>query len=305
MATVVIESLQLEYRTVLDAVLANTTVNQPRGRRVYDAGYTTIEIARPDLPQLPVSTGRGINMDIAAIEAIQLISGEAKHDLVLKIAPQFEAYSDVTGNGDDGDPMVREFHGNYGGRMQPEPFHACGCDHYHFSYLECVVAKIKRDRDTRQAVVNIWDNRLDNGTPGMHDYPCTIALVLRVFKGRLDMHVMMRSNDAWLGLPFDIWQFNQWHWTAANMLGVPLGRYTHLATSMHIYEDDLEKVEKVYDRSNVANISLPRGFSHVQDAADIINGNTELSHRESASHRWYAERLAPYIHDEDENDKKE
>src|SRR5690606_15642009 len=98
---------------------------------------------------------------------------------------------------------------------------------------------------------------------------------------------------------------NQWHWTAANMLGMPLGRYTHLATSMHIYEHDLEKVEKVYDRSNGANIALPRGLSHVQGAADIINGNTEPSHREAATHRRTAERLAPYIHDEDEHDKKE
>lgn len=298
--TIVIESLQLEYRQVLDTVYQRGTINQPRGMKVYDAGFTVLKITQPMMPQLPVQTGRGVNLDIAAIEALQLITGEDRGDLVLKIAPQFERYTNVNPEVEEGE--ARYFHGNYGGRMNVSCLHDCDGKRRHFSWLECVVQKIKNDRDTRQAVINIWQNERDN-KPGMNDYPCTVALIFRIFRGRLDMHVTMRSNDAWKGLPYDVFQFNQAHWTVANMLSVPLGSYYHVATSMHIYDEDTPKIGKVRNRSYVSNVTLPHGFSHVDDAVSIASGFTTIGESESASHVWYASRLAPYVTDENETEE--
>lgn len=300
METVTIESLQLEYRTVLDYVTENGYASRPRGFLTFDAGWTTIKITQPMLPQLPVETGRGVNVDIAMIEAIQLISGEARHDLVLKIAPQFEKYTDPNPKVFDTEPY---FFGNYGARMNATSWngnHNCGAGEFHFSWLQCAVHKIKNDRDTRQAVMNIWDNDRDNTFAGMHDYPCTVAIGFRVLRGRLDMHVTMRSNDAWLGLPIDVFQFNQAHWTVANMLGIPLGDYYHTAWSMHIYDDHMEEVSNVYDRTYVSDFVLPRGFNHVHDAVDIINGATTLPRYAPESHAWYARRLDKYLNSDEE-----
>lgn len=301
---ITIESLQLEYRTVLDTILANASMNEPRGQRVHDAGYTVLEVAQPLYPQLPVETGRGVSLDIAAIEAIQLVAGVDKSDLVLKIAPQFREYANVRGTGDDGDPMRQYFHGNYGGRMRVFFDCLCGRDVWHGSWLECAVHKVKNDRDTRQAVINIWDNRLDNGVAGANDYPCTVAIGLRVFRGRLDMHVTMRSNDAWKGLPYDVFQFNQAHLTAASMLQTPPGRYYHNAWSMHVYEPDVEKVADVYDRSYLSSTVLPRGFDHVYDAVEVLSYLDSDRYALSPAQEWYAQRLHKYTTDENETEEK-
>lgn len=292
MATIEITSLQKSYRGVLDKIVRDSHETSPRGLKTYDAGHTTIKITNPALPQLPVETGRGVNIDIAAVEAIQLIAGKGMHDLVLKIAPQFERYTNVIGTGDDGEPMVRRFHGNYGDRMRTNAFHECGSNEWHNSWIECAVYKIKNDRDTRQAVVNIWDNNRDNTNPDANDYPCTVAIGFRIFRGALDMHVTMRSNDAWLGLPIDVFQFNQCHWTVANMLCVPLGKYYHTAWSMHVYANDYEKIERVRNRSTLSNIQLPYGFTSVANAGFIL---CEAVRDYSASERWYVDRLTPYM----------
>ena len=89
METITIQSLQKSYRYVLNKISNAAQTSSPRGLKTYDAGYMTIEITNPTLPQLPVECGRGVSLDIAAIEAIQLVSGKGMHDLVLKIAPQF------------------------------------------------------------------------------------------------------------------------------------------------------------------------------------------------------------------------
>jgi len=292
---ITIESLQLEYRTVLDAVLKVAVASKPRGYTTYDAGYTVIEITVPQLPQLPVETGRGVSIDIAAIEALQLIAGEGAHDAVLRVAPQFKEYADARPYTYGKEPM---FHGNYGDRMNTTMVsgqHDCGAGVYHFSWLECAVHKIKTDRDTRQAVINLWSNELDNAVSGKKDYPCTVAIGFRIFRGQLDMHVTMRSNDAWKGLPYDVFQFNQAHLTVATMLSVPLGRYYHNAWSLHLYDADLDNVKNVYDRTYLSDVVLPRGFNHSTDAMSVLNNSDPADYHSSATQEWYARRLYKYL----------
>jgi thymidylate synthase len=47
----------------------------------------------------------------------------------------------------------------------------------------------------------------------------------------------MRSNDAFLGLPHDIFSFTMLQEIAARELGLGLGQYTHSVTSLHLYHD--------------------------------------------------------------------
>jgi thymidylate synthase len=53
----------------------------------------------------------------------------------------------------------------------------------------------------------------------------------------------MRSNDAFKGLPHDIFAFTMLQELAARKLGLPMGEYGHFVTSLHLYLDDLERVE--------------------------------------------------------------
>ena len=48
----------------------------------------------------------------------------------------------------------------------------------------------------------------------------------------------MRSNDAYRGLPHDVFCFTMLQEIAARSLSVALGNYTHMVGSFHLYEDD-------------------------------------------------------------------
>ncbi|WP_239505351.1 thymidylate synthase, partial [Enterobacter hormaechei] len=54
--------------------------------------------------------------------------------------------------------------------------------------------------------------------------------------------VNMRSNDAFKGLPHDIFAFTMFQEFIARVLNCELGKYYHYVSSMHLYEVDLDKV---------------------------------------------------------------
>ena len=51
----------------------------------------------------------------------------------------------------------------------------------------------------------------------------------------------MRSNDAYLGLPHDIFVFTMFQELVARCLGVDVGAYNHLVGHLHLYEEHVEK----------------------------------------------------------------
>lgn len=211
------------YPAILDHVMKHGEKRSPRGISTRDAGLCTIEVHDPALC-LPLGIGRKINPRIAAVEAIQLIAGWADTELVLRIAPQFEKYTDLT-------PFhQRYFHGAYGDRIA--------------SQMRSVARKLLSDHDTRQAIVTLWDPSLDN-EKDKHDYPCTIAFVFAIRNNGLDMNIFMRSSDAWLGIPYDIFQFAQLQATLALNLGYAIGTLRLTTASLHIYESDVETVNNV------------------------------------------------------------
>ncbi len=55
------------------------------------------------------------------------------------------------------------------------------------------------------------------------------------------MTAMMRSNDAYLGLPHDVFCFTMMQELVAAELGLEVGEYTHMVGSMHLYDDDRDK----------------------------------------------------------------
>ncbi|MNP18299.1 Thymidylate synthase [compost metagenome] len=65
----------------------------------------------------------------------------------------------------------------------------------------------------------------------------------------------MRSNDIYLGMPYDIFSFTMLQEMLALELNVELGSYTHMVGSLHIYEkhfnifDSLAETEIPTDQS--------------------------------------------------------
>lgn len=59
----------------------------------------------------------------------------------------------------------------------------------------------------------------------------------------LEIVVTMRSNDIWLGVPYDVVQFSMLQAAVAGELKVAVGRYTHISGSMHLYKRDWKRAE--------------------------------------------------------------
>jgi len=103
-----------------------------------------------------------------------------------------------------------------------------------------MVRKLKTDPHTRQAVIEI--PRPQRTTK---DEPCTLSFQYLLRDGRLNQIVTMRSSDAWLGIPYDVFTFTQLQNCFAGELGVKRGWLQLNMGSSHLYERDFDAARGV------------------------------------------------------------
>ena len=103
--------------------------------------------------------------------------------------------------------------------------------------LENVIETLKNFSETRQAAISIYDGKEINQYK--HDTPCTYAVQFTILHGKLDMSVLMRSNDLWYGFCNDQYQFSNLQMYVAQKLDLPIGIYYHYAHNLHLYNDKL------------------------------------------------------------------
>lgn len=117
----------------------------------------------------------------------------------------------------------------------------CIRNKYGFDQWEMVKKLLQSNANSRQAIIHIKEarNLVDNPTK---DLNCTIALQFLLRNNKLDLIVTMRSNDIWLGLPYDLFNFTCMQIQMAMELGVDIGTYYHNAGSLHIYKEDVNKL---------------------------------------------------------------
>lgn len=100
---------------------------------------------------------------------------------------------------------------------------------------------LKNKPNTRKAVIQIF---LPSDTQRKSlDTPCTLSLQFFIRKNRLFLITHMRSNDAYKGLPHDLFAFTMIQEYLARLLGKELGSYTHVANSLHLYEKDFDNAK--------------------------------------------------------------
>ncbi|MDV6263889.1 thymidylate synthase [Rhodococcoides yunnanense] len=106
-----------------------------------------------------------------------------------------------------------------------------------------IIELLKEKPHTRRAVVQIFDKSDISKGKRFKDIPCTTTMQFLLRDGCLSLIVTMRSNDAYLGLPHDIFVFTMIQEIVARSLNCELGRYIHNVGSLHLYEERLDDVE--------------------------------------------------------------
>jgi thymidylate synthase len=135
-------------------------------------------------------------------------------------------------------------HGAYGPRLFKR-----------LNQIETITQLLRDKPSSRQAVIQLFDAK-DLARPHK-DVPCTCVLQFLVRGGRLQLLTYMRSNDAFLGLPHDVFAFTMIQELVARSLGIPLGAYRHIAGSLHLYKRDRAKAQAFLQEGWQASVKMP------------------------------------------------
>jgi thymidylate synthase len=221
-----------------------------------------------------VANGREFRHAITAAEGLSLVGQTSVPEIVVDRVGAFRKFLKSS-----------VFWGAYGPRVAGD--------------IGNVVELLKADPDSRQAVLTIFDSDRDLGRTDQLDLPCTVAIQFLLRRGLLDMLVTMRSNDSWLGLPYDLGQFTMLQAAIAQALGASVGTYTHVAGSMHLYERDLAKAQKTTHAEPAPADVFPwpwyGGSGEIGETASrcrrILLGQTDKVDGMTAFEYWLVEQL--------------
>lgn len=200
------------YHLIAHAAMDGHKVS-PRGQATHELTHVVATIRRSTTP-LALDMNRNINTRLAAAETLQLLGGMADPRWMVAASPRYLSYT--------GGAMT----GAYGPRIAWQMQH--------------VLDALRRDPDTRQAVVQIWSPN-DDLLRAHGDRPCTTQITFMIRGGKLITTTYMRSQDIFLGWTYDMVMFSQLHLTMAACLGVQPGDHVHVVQSLHLYERNLDQ----------------------------------------------------------------
>lgn len=106
--------------------------------------------------------------------------------------------------------------------------------------IPLVIAELRRNPDTRRAVIDVrdWGRDLGNDDPA-----CLQNIQYLIREGKLHCKVLFRSNDACKATFMNAFALIMLQKRIADELGVEVGSYVHRANSFHCYEKDLPILE--------------------------------------------------------------
>jgi len=100
-----------------------------------------------------------------------------------------------------------------------------------------VIKLLQDNPSTRKATISIYDGKeIDTYSK---DTPCTYAVQFTILDDKLNMSVLMRSNDIWYGFCNDQFCFSKLQIDIADFLNLEVGTYYHFAHNLHLYNDKL------------------------------------------------------------------
>lgn len=126
---------------------------------------------------------------------------------------------------------------------------------------EWVKKQMIKDKETRRAVILVVSP--SDMKEETKDFPCTIALQFLIRENQLHLICNMRSNDLVLGFTYDVATFTLYQEKMLIELkkyypNLKIGKYFHLAGSLHIYKKHYEMIKEVLqDKDNNFKISMP------------------------------------------------
>jgi hypothetical protein len=168
-----------------------------------------------------INRQRDANPFFHLFESLWMLAGRRDLAFPQKFVSTFGRFSD------DGNTL----HGAYGYRWRRWFGH---------DQIDAAVDALKADRNTRRAVIAMWDGKVDpvRAAQGGKDVPCNTTLYFDTLGGRLNMTVCSRSNDVVLGA----YGANAVHFSVlleyvAAAADMEMGEYRQVSNNYHAYTE--------------------------------------------------------------------
>jgi thymidylate synthase len=225
---IVSNSLDDIYQKVASKILFSGEDVIARGLSFKECRFQHLVLTNPR-NRIISNDARKFSYKFAMAEFIWIMSGQCNLEMIGTYNKRIREFSD------DGCTL----HGAYGPRLRH-----WSLQHGDVDQLENCFQRLRKDLYTRQASIVILDPAIDFTTP-TKDVPCNNYLQFLYRENKLDLVVYVRSNDLYLGFPYDIFEWTMLQEIFAKALNVELGQYHHLVGSLHIYTQDFEKFNKI------------------------------------------------------------
>lgn len=207
------------WGTITDCLKFGDRIESPKDTSLDMLDYST-GFTRPRA-RIITNEHRPLNIVVAVARFTWMIAGNNRVHDIAYYEPK------VAGFTDNGLTVPGSCYGNR--LFEPRPG---------LNQIAGVVDRLVRDPHSRRASAVVWAP--EDAVRQSNDIPCTFGAFFHVREERLVMQTIMRSNNAYRILPFNLFEFTMLQELVAAQLGRELGPYLHHAGSMHVYDNEFE-----------------------------------------------------------------
>ncbi|MBI2020111.1 hypothetical protein HYS94_01705 [Candidatus Daviesbacteria bacterium] len=223
------QSIDSAYTEILNILDKDGFLNKRRNGEVKECYHLMMCLSNPR-HRVIQNSSRKISLSMLVGEFFWILFGRDDLDFISFYNSKMIEYSD---NG-------KSLFGAYGKRLT--------------SQWSGVIERILSDKLTRQAVLPIIDK--SDSTAMTKDFPCNNLLHFWSQDGTsLNLTVYIRSQDMFLGFPYDVFHWTMFLENMAMTCNMRLGKYYHIMQNCHYYIKDYEKVQLIKQANSF--VSLP------------------------------------------------
>jgi thymidylate synthase len=241
------------YEGMKKLIKSGSIESSPRGMKIKERLGISVRIHNPR-DRIITGSHRNFPIKSAFAEFLWYMTGNPSVKIIYPYLKHWKNYSD----------NEETVNSNYGFQWKNQ--------------IKEVIEKIKKDSDTRQAVVNLYHD--DYSVYYGKDTVCTPSFQFLLREDLLYLIVNARSRDLVRGECIDQFTFTLLQEIVANELGVQLGWYQVNIGSLHIYEEhfNLLETQETYDGTNKESVPI-RTFMNYSNFWNLLKDHkdTDLS----------------------------
>lgn len=145
---------------------------------------------------------------------------------------------------------------------------------FDFDQIAHLIDSLKNRPNERYHIISAWDpsSYIEQGTTRAALPACHVFYQFSVRDGKLDMMMLQRSCDMFLGVPFDLAMCGLLCTLVADAVGLTPGEFIWVGNSCHIYENHMDQAKEQLTREPFPLCSVkikPKSFIDEYEVSDI------------------------------------